>query len=79
MATKKLWSALVYPEMGQPFTNKILWSDLSYHELGGSALVNRRSLVSLLQVNRDKLSVIFFKKKLIRSQRTTFEIFKKKL
>ena len=32
---------------GQPFTNKILWSALSYHKLGGSALVNRRSLVSL--------------------------------
>ena len=31
---------------GQPLTNKILWSVLSFHELG-SALVNRRSLVSL--------------------------------
>jgi hypothetical protein len=31
---------------GQPLTNKILWSALSYHELG-SPLVNRRSLVSL--------------------------------
>ena len=28
-------SALGYPEMGQPFSNKILWSAFSYHELGG--------------------------------------------
>jgi hypothetical protein len=41
---------------GQPLTNKILWSALSYHELG-SALVNRRRLVSLCtSVQREAFS-----------------------
>jgi hypothetical protein len=45
------------PEMGQPFTYKILWSALSYHELGVQPYLTEEVWSAFVQVNRGKLSI----------------------
>jgi hypothetical protein len=49
--------SLRLPRKGSAFTNKIQWSALSYHELGGKPWLTEEVWSAFVKVNRGKLSV----------------------